>query len=176
MCGEKPEIIFDKKHKVSWKSFWEKYGITPKTLKIGKEIEKEEVVALFGPRSRNGYKFCHNEDEALIVRVKTLWMIMHQRTQMPKTRMINRVEASEIAYEIKIGKKVNWCVLVEWTIHNQPHRLQSFEAILNGKLGHVVDLDSFVDSNREEEEEGLMPTNNMLKAPSKQQVHALRET
>jgi hypothetical protein len=85
LCGEKPKIIFDKKHKVSWKSFWEKYRTTPKTLKIGKEIEEEEVVALFGPCSRNDYRFCHNKDEALIIRVKTLWMIMHQRTQVPNT-------------------------------------------------------------------------------------------
>jgi hypothetical protein len=78
--GEKPKIIFDKKNKVSWRSFWENYGITPKRLKIGKEIEEEEVVALFGPCSRNGFRYCHNKDPALIIRVKTLWMIMHQRT------------------------------------------------------------------------------------------------
>jgi hypothetical protein len=80
LYGEKPKIIFDKKNKISWKSFWEKYGITPKRLKIGKEIEEEEVVALFGPCSCNGYNNYHNEDETLIARVKTLWMIMHQRT------------------------------------------------------------------------------------------------
>lgn len=71
---------------------------------------------------------------------------------------------------------MNWCVLAEWTIPNQLHRLQSFESILSDKLGPVVDLNSFVDSNREEKEKGLMPNNNMLKAPIKQQVHALKET
>ncbi len=71
---------------------------------------------------------------------------------------------------------MNLCVLAEWTIYNQLHGLQSLEAVLSSKLGHVVDLYSFVDSNKEEEGEGLMPTNNILKAPSKQQVHALRET
>lgn len=80
LCREKLKIIFDKKNKVSWRSFWEKYGITPKRLKIGKEIEEEEAVALFGPCSRNGSRYCHNDDEALIIRVKTLWMLMHQRT------------------------------------------------------------------------------------------------
>jgi hypothetical protein len=101
LCGEKPKIIFYKKNKVSWKSFWEKYGITPKMLKIGKEIEEEKVVALFGPCSRNGYRYCHNEDEALIVRVKTLWMIMHQRNEVPNTRMINQVEARGLIMKSK---------------------------------------------------------------------------
>ncbi len=53
-------------------------GITPKRLTIGKEVEEEEVVVLFGFCNRNGYKYCHNEDEVLIARVETLWMIMHQ--------------------------------------------------------------------------------------------------
>jgi len=58
LCGTKSNIIFDKKIELSWKLFWENYGIcnediTPKRLKIGKEIEEEEVVALFGPYSCN---------------------------------------------------------------------------------------------------------------------------
>ncbi len=79
-------------------------------MRIGKEIE---VVALFGPFSHNGYRYYHNEDEALIARVETLWMIMHQRTHVPNTRMINQAETCRIAYEIKIMKKMNQCVLVE---------------------------------------------------------------
>jgi hypothetical protein len=70
---------------------------------------------------------------------------------------------------------MNLCVLAEWIIYNQLHGLQSLKAILSSKLGHVVKLYNFVDSNKEEGE-GFMPTNNILKAPSKQQVHALRET
>jgi len=89
LYGEKLEIIFDKKNEISWRSFWEKYGITPKRLKIGKEIKEEEVVALFGPCSCNGYRNCHNDYETLIARVKTLWMIMHQRTQVLNNQMIN---------------------------------------------------------------------------------------
>jgi hypothetical protein len=56
--------------------------------------------------------------KAFISKVETLWMIMHQRTQEPNTWMINKVEARKITYEIKIGKKVNWCVLAKWTICN----------------------------------------------------------
>jgi len=77
LCGKKLKIIFEKKNEVSWKSFWENYGITPKRLKIGEEIEEEEVVVLFGPCNPNCYEYYRNEDEALIAKVKTLWMIMH---------------------------------------------------------------------------------------------------
>ncbi len=63
-----------------------------KRLKIRKEIEEKEVVTLFGPYSHNGYKYYHNEDQVLIVKVETLCMIMHQRTQVPNTQRINKVE------------------------------------------------------------------------------------
>jgi hypothetical protein len=82
LCGAKPNIIFDRKIEFSHTSFLDKYGITnqwitPKRLKIRKQIEEEEVEALFGPCSHNGYRYCHNKDKAFISRVKTLWMIMH---------------------------------------------------------------------------------------------------
>jgi len=154
-------------------SFWEKYGIfnegiPPKRLRIGKEIEEDEVVALFGLCNCNGYRYYHNEDEALIAKVETLWMVMHQKKQVPNTQMINRAEAHEIAYEIKIKKKVNLCILVEWTIHNQLCILQTLEVTLCDNIKHVVDIINFVNSSREEEEEGSMPTNSMPKALNKQ--------
>jgi hypothetical protein len=81
LYGTKLDIIFNKKTELSRESLWDKYGIcnkgiAPKRLKIGKEIEEEEVVTLFGPCSRNDYKYCLIEDKALISRVETLWMIM----------------------------------------------------------------------------------------------------
>jgi hypothetical protein len=48
---------------------------------------------------------------------------------------------------------------------------------LCGKVGHVVDINNFVDSNMEEvAEEGSIPTNSMPKALNKQQVHVFRES
>ncbi len=54
----KQDITFDKKTKLSCWSFWEKYDIfneriTPKRLRIRKEIEKDWVVALFGSSNYN---------------------------------------------------------------------------------------------------------------------------
>jgi len=81
--------------------------VVPKRLKIGKDIEEEEVVTLFGLYNHNGYKYYHNEDQVLIVKVETLCMIMHQRTHVPNIQRINKVEVQWIAYEIKTCKKMN---------------------------------------------------------------------
>jgi hypothetical protein len=59
--------------------------------------------------------------------------------------MINKAEAHGFAYEIKIDKKMNWCMLAEWTIRDQLHRLQSLETTLGGKFVGGLDLDNFVD-------------------------------
>jgi hypothetical protein len=112
LYGTKPNIIFDKKIELLHRSFWEKCGISnekivPKRLKIRKDIKKKEVVTLFGPCSHNGYKYCHNEDQVLIIKVVTLCMIMHQRTHLPNIQRINKVEAQGIVYEIKTCKKMN---------------------------------------------------------------------
>jgi hypothetical protein len=88
------------------------------------------VEAFFGPCNHNGYRYCHNKDEARISRVETLWMITHQRTQVPNIRMINKAKTHGIVYEIKTRKKVNWCVLAKWTIRNQLRRLQYLESTL----------------------------------------------
>ncbi len=73
--------------------------------------------------------------------------------------MINKVKTCGIVYEIKIGKKVNWCVLIEWTICDQLCRLQSLELALQcKKLRFVAYQDIFVDSDKEEEEDLCLTT------------------
>jgi hypothetical protein len=71
-----------------------------------KEFEDREGTTRSGrsfvwPCNRNGYRYCHSNDEALIASVETLWMILHKRTQIPNTQMINKVEAHGIVYERK---------------------------------------------------------------------------
>jgi hypothetical protein len=56
--------------------------------------------SFFGkPINRIRYKYCHLNNEELIIRVELLWMIVHQRTQVPCTRIINKVEARGLVYE-----------------------------------------------------------------------------
>jgi hypothetical protein len=75
--------------------------------------------ALFGPSiSKNEYRYCHKNDEELIVHVETLWMAMHQKTQVLHTHMINKEKARGIVFEQK-SNQVNWCVFIKWTIYDQ---------------------------------------------------------
>jgi hypothetical protein len=68
------DIIFDKKNLNTRKDFVEKYdlcnkGPNPKCLRIGKDLEEEEVEELFGKAiSRNGYRYCHTDNEEFITK------------------------------------------------------------------------------------------------------------
>ncbi len=93
-----PQLLFDKKKPISQGSFATKYNfynddISPKCLRIGTNLEEAKVEALFGPYSKNGYRYSWSEDEKLIAHVKNYQMITHQRTQVPITHMINKAKA-----------------------------------------------------------------------------------
>jgi hypothetical protein len=59
--GEPPKIIFDRCNLVSHKQFVEVYNVynkgpSPKSLRLSKDFQEEEVRELFGPCvSKNGY-------------------------------------------------------------------------------------------------------------------------
>jgi hypothetical protein len=77
---------------------------------------EQEVEPLFGPcNNKNGYRYYFSEDVEVIKRVEEIWMIVHQRPQVPINHLINKVEARGIVYERK-GKKVNCTIFIEWTI------------------------------------------------------------
>ncbi len=65
-------------------------------------------------------------------------------------------------------------MLVEWTICNQLCELQSLEVVICSKLGPRIHLDSFVGSDKEEEE-GLMPYSSNMPRTSSKQAHVLGE-
>jgi hypothetical protein len=69
------------------------FGISQKNLRIGKKVVESEVEAFFGPCIfKNGYKYFFSDDEKLISKVETLWMVTHQRTQVPNNQLINKAE------------------------------------------------------------------------------------
>ncbi len=83
--------------------------------------------ALFGPSNNKiGYHYLFSENEEFIKHVEVLWIIVRQHTQLPNTRLINKVEAKGIVCKKK-GQEVNWVVFVEWTIRDQLWRLSSLE-------------------------------------------------
>ncbi len=61
----------------------------------------------------NGYWYTWSNDEEIIVQIESLWMILHQITQvLPHTRMINKVEAWGFVYQRK-GKDINWAIFCQ---------------------------------------------------------------
>jgi len=71
----------------------------PKKKGIGKDVKAIEVKALFGPNnSKNEYRYYHKNDEEFIVHVETLWMAIHQKTQVLHTHMINKAKARGIVF------------------------------------------------------------------------------
>jgi len=126
-----PDIIFDNKNFIITKYFVEKYNLCNKGPNFkwnSKDLEDEEVEELFKKAiSRNCYRYYHIDNKELITKVETLWMMLHQKNQVPCNRMINKAEAKGIIYEWK-GKLVNWCVFVRWMIWDQLWSLQFLEA------------------------------------------------
>ena len=60
-------------------------------------------------------------------KVETMWMICHQKTVVPNTRMVNVSEAKGFAYEIVKKKDTNWALFAEWTCRDQLKKLRADE-------------------------------------------------
>ena len=148
-----PEIFWDRKSLVTRDWFVEKYGlcnrgITPKQIKIGQHLEEADVETLFGPRHNgNGYRYAAC-DEEFVRKVETMWMICHQKTVVPNTRMVNVSEAKGFAYEIVKKKECNWALFAEWTCRDQLKKLRAEEEEATKLKGFSVnaDVDAVKDS------------------------------
>ena len=143
MYAAQPEILWDRKTAVTREWFAENYklhnhGITPKQIKIGQHLEEADVESLFGPRQNgNGYKYSQCAEE-FVKRVETMWMICHQKTVVPNTRMVNVSEAKGFAYEIVKKRETNWALFAEWTCRDQLKKIRAEEEeSRQGKLGLV---------------------------------------
>ena len=124
LYAEQPQLVWNRVDPISKEVFEEKYGLCnkglpPKQLKYGIHLKEADVEAMFGPRVSNGYRYAYSEDVAFVKKVEYLWMVTHQRTQVPNTRLINAAEAKGLVYEIKKKKDVNWCSHAEWTCRDQ---------------------------------------------------------
>ncbi len=53
-------------------------GLSPKRIKIPRNIIMEEIQKYFGPvHNRNGYNYVFSENPEIIAKVEILWMIIH---------------------------------------------------------------------------------------------------
>lgn len=141
LYAEKPDLLWNRVEPVKKTDFEKKYGLSnqgipPKRLKIPLHVTEAEIEKLFGQKVSNGYSYSWSEDVEWVRKVERMWMITHQRTQVPNTRLINAAEAKGLAYELKKGEKaVNWCVHAEWSCRDQLRRInQERDAAKAGKV------------------------------------------
>ena len=170
LYAEQPSLCWNRVDPISRKAFEKAYGlnnqgIPPKRLKFGMHLEESEVDARFGARvGNNGYNYSYLEDTEFVKRIDWLWMITHQRTQMPNTRLINLSEAKGVVYENKKRKKdVNWCVHAEWTCCDQLRRINQENDTT--KIGKAVVVEV---SGDEQDNEGAIAAR-----PSQRSVAAI---
>jgi hypothetical protein len=74
---EQPNLIFDRKHIITWKEFVEKYrlcnkGLYPKHLKLGKYIEDVEVEKFKSCINKNNYRYFWLDDDEFIAKAENL--------------------------------------------------------------------------------------------------------
>lgn len=128
LYAEPPTITWDKLTPLKRGYFAEAFGLcneglAPKRLKYGIHLLESDVEALFGVKvNSNGYAYSSLEDTNFVEKVERTWMLTHQRTSVPNTRLINVAEAKGLAYELLPNKKTNWCLHAEWTCRDQLRR------------------------------------------------------
>ena len=109
------------------KEFHDKYGLevfglSPKQLRCPDDCSEQELVDFFGPLiNKNGFRYMGLEDVNLIAKIELRWMQIHQKSQMPSTRLIAKGMARGIYCEEK-KRKVNWAAYAEWTNAEQWRR------------------------------------------------------
>jgi hypothetical protein len=96
-------------------------GLSLKPIRVFRDITLKEVSRIFGPIvNRNGYGYMHNEDPDFIPKVKTLWMIVHQKPYVLTSRLIPLGMVRRLTFEKVHGKNMNWTLYAKWT-NNEQH-------------------------------------------------------
>jgi hypothetical protein len=190
LFAERPIIVWDRVNPISRTVFAEKYGLSnkglnPKHLREGTHCTKEDVGKLFGPCvNQNGYKYSHKKDEEFVKAVEWQWMVYHQRTGLPNTKLINKVEPRGLTYEQLLGDRrsldVNWAHFAEWTCRDQLRQIQSEHDLKEG-LGivhiknegvHGGDEDQRHDNNDDKLQQQHQGFRKMLTSQSREEVEA----
>jgi hypothetical protein len=110
---------------ISQTQFTKCYGLSSevpnlKYVKIPRDITSEEVNKVFGPIvNRNGCSYVQTKDPNFIKKVKTLWMVVHQKPYLLTSSLISLGMARGLAYEKIHGKPMNWALHAEWTNQKQ---------------------------------------------------------
>jgi hypothetical protein len=91
-------------------------GLSPKRVRVPRDITLKDVSRIFGPIvNRNGYNYVHNEDLDFIHKVKTSWMIVHQKPYLLTSRLIPLSILRGLTFEKVHRKNMNWAFYAKWT-------------------------------------------------------------
>ncbi len=76
---------------MSKKRFVEKYdlsceGLSPKWVKVLRDITLEEINKFFGLVKKNGYSYEFTKDPIFIEKVERLWMVVHPKAYVLASR------------------------------------------------------------------------------------------
>jgi len=94
--------------------------LSPKWVKVPRNITLKDVSRIFGPiMNRNGYNYVHKEDPNFIRKVRTLWMIVHQKPYLLASRLIPLGMLRRLTFEKVHGKNMNWALYAKWTNNKQ---------------------------------------------------------
>jgi hypothetical protein len=95
-------------------------GLSLKGVRVPRDITLKDVNKKIGPIvNRNGYSYVHIEDPNFIKKVKTLWMVVHQKPYLPTSRLISLSMAQGLTFEKIHGKPMNWALYTKWTNKKQ---------------------------------------------------------
>jgi hypothetical protein len=114
LYGKVPHIIAQGAEFINPSHFAEVYNLNhqgqcPKTLKVPKDLKESKVEALFGEFvNKNGYKYMQCGNPQLIPCIENLWMVLHQKTQLPSSHLIPIAKTKNIVCEKKGSHVMNW--------------------------------------------------------------------
>jgi hypothetical protein len=64
-------------------------GLSPKCIKVPRDISLEDIDKIFCPiLNKNEYNYEFTKDPLFIKKIKTLWMVIHQKPCTPASRLI----------------------------------------------------------------------------------------
>jgi len=79
--------------------------LSPKPIRVPIDIILKKVCTIFGPIvNRNGYNYMHNKHPDFIPKVKTLWMIAHQKPYLLTSRLIPLGMVRRLMFERSMGR------------------------------------------------------------------------
>jgi len=94
-------------------------GVNPHRIK-SKDVGEAEMKMVFGlTRGRSGCSFANCHDQKVLHRIKEIYLVIYNKDDVPKRKLISKEFAKGIVVEIVKGKKVSLAKFAHETNANQ---------------------------------------------------------